>query len=131
VRPMTQRFEINEPTVVSDTIDGMAVIIHLENGAYYSGEGASGDAWAAVIAGATAEEIAAAFGTASTDLTAFVAHLQAESLVRPRTAPAVAWSVSAAFAPLALERFNDLEDLLLLDPVHDVSNEGWPRATPT
>jgi len=128
---MTQRYEINEPTVVADTIDGLAVIIHLENGAYYSGEGASGEAWTAITAGATVEELASAFGTSTDDIAAFVGQLQAESLVRSRTSPAAAWAVSAAFAPLALERFNDLEDLLLLDPVHDVSNEGWPRQSPT
>lgn len=128
---MSERFEINDPTVVADTIDGMAVIIHLEQGAYYSGEGAAGEAWAAVASGATVAELAAAFGVAESDVSGFVATAVAEGLLRPRSAPAGAWVVSAAFTPLALERFNDLEDLLLLDPVHDVSNEGWPKQPPT
>ena len=30
----------------------------------------------------------------------------------------------------ALERFTDMEDLLLLDPVHDVEEMGWPHVNP-
>jgi hypothetical protein len=38
------------------------------------------------------------------------------------------------FEPPILERFDDMQELLLLDPVHEVSDEeGWParsEATP-
>ena len=27
-----------------------------------------------------------------------------------------------------LEKYSDMEDLLLLDPIHDVEDEGWPKA---
>jgi hypothetical protein len=27
-----------------------------------------------------------------------------------------------------LERYEDMQDLILLDPVHEVEEEGWPRA---
>jgi hypothetical protein len=31
-----------------------------------------------------------------------------------------------------VERFTDMQDLLLLDPIHDTSDMGWPqRASPT
>ena len=30
---------------------------------------------------------------------------------------------------LAYERFTDMEELILLDPVHDVSEAGWPNAS--
>jgi hypothetical protein len=29
-----------------------------------------------------------------------------------------------------IEKFTDMEDLLLLDPVHDVDARGWPHAAP-
>jgi hypothetical protein len=32
--------------------------------------------------------------------------------------------------PPVLESFTDLEELMLLDPVHDVDERGWPHATP-
>jgi hypothetical protein len=34
-----------------------------------------------------------------------------------------------AFEPPLLEKFDDLQDLILLDPVHEVlEEEGWPHA---
>ena len=29
--------------------------------------------------------------------------------------------------PLSVDAFTDLADLILLDPVHDVSDAGWPH----
>jgi hypothetical protein len=36
----------------------------------------------------------------------------------------------AAFEPPLLEKFTDMEDLLLLDPVHEVDGRGWPHPAP-
>ena len=38
------------------------------------------------------------------------------------------WSptLGGAFTEPVLEEFDDLKDLLLLDPVHDVAEAGWP-----
>jgi hypothetical protein len=33
------------------------------------------------------------------------------------------------YKPPAIERFDDLEELLVLDPIHEVDEAGWP-ATP-
>jgi hypothetical protein len=35
-------------------------------------------------------------------------------------------STAPGYAPLQLEKYTDLADLILLDPVHDVSAAGWP-----
>ncbi len=122
-----QQFEINEPAVVADEIDGMAVIINLETGAYYSGSGCSASAWAALVAGAPTTELATALSVPHPVVAAFAAHLLGEGLVRPRSGATQPWSVAPAHGPLTLDRFDDLEDLLLLDPVHDVTEQGWPH----
>jgi hypothetical protein len=122
-----ERYEINEPAVVADEIDGMAVIINLESGAYYSGTESSAEAWVALIAGADAGELAAAMAVPTTALAAFIGHLLEQGLLRPRNADPRKWSAGPARGQLALERFDDLEDLLLLDPVHDVTQQGWPH----
>lgn len=128
---MRERFEINEPTVVSDIIDEMAVIINLENGAYYSGSDTAAHTWGAVIAGASADELATTFSAPVAELREFIDQLVHEGLVRPRTTAAIAvaveWRVTVPYSRPVLERFDDLEDLLLLDPVHDVSPQGWPH----
>ena len=122
-----ERYEINDPAVVADDIDGMAVIINLETGAYFSGTASSAEAWAAVAAGASSAELAAAMRLPASAVAAFVAHLVGEGLLRPRSAAPDAWSAGSATGQLALDRFDDLEDLLLLDPVHDVTGQGWPH----
>jgi hypothetical protein len=49
----------------------------------------------------------------------------------PMREPTLAAPVAPhAYAPLELERYTDLADLILLDPVHDVSEAGWPHAAP-
>jgi hypothetical protein len=35
-------------------------------------------------------------------------------------------AVNAPFTPPALTKFTDMQDLLLLDPIHDVGSGGWP-----
>ena len=32
------------------------------------------------------------------------------------------------YVPPVLEKFTDMQDLILLDPVHEVSERGWPHA---
>lgn len=140
---MTQEpeaFEINTPTVVSEVIDGEAVMINLDTGAYYSMNETGSRIWAAlrerlgveplidlVAAGTTAGRAAVADA-----VRAFLDRLAGENLIRPCAAAAVSAAGEAApgaasFVPPALEKYRDLEDLLLADPIHDVSEAGWPH----
>lgn len=36
----------------------------------------------------------------------------------------------AGYRPPVLEVFADMQDLLLLDPIHDIDEVGWPVARP-
>lgn len=134
------RYELNAPDVVEESIDGEALIVNLRTGLYYSARGSGDLLWQMVLAGYTPAEAAAAIScsdrpadTVATDVARFVEELVAEELVRPRAARAVqrieARPVTAFEIPV-LERFADLQDLLVLDPVHDVTEEGWPHARP-
>lgn len=121
------RYEINDPAVVADDIDGMAVIINLESGAYFSGTASSAGAWGALTAGASTHELAAAMSLPASAVAIFLQQLLGEGLVRPRASAPGTWTAGPATGQLGLERFDDLEDLLLLDPVHDVTGQGWPH----
>jgi hypothetical protein len=52
-------FEVNEPAVISETIDGETIIINLDSGAYYSLNHAGAAIWAAIQQSASFEAIAA------------------------------------------------------------------------
>jgi hypothetical protein len=108
--------------------------------------------WRALDEGRTLPEIVALASTthpgappaASAEIEAFVLDVEARGLVRPldpgvrpplranaEPAPPAAPGVAATpWTTPVLESHHDLEDLLLLDPVHDVTSAGWPHAAP-
>lgn len=134
------RYELNAPDVVEESIDGEALIVNLRTGLYYSARGSGDLLWRMALAGYTSAEAAAAIGssdtpadTVATDVARFVEELVAEELVRPRAALEVQRLDARpldSFETPVLERFADLQELLVLDPVHDVTEEGWPHARP-
>ena len=138
-------FEVNEPTIVSETIDGEAVIIKLTTGSYYSLRHSGVTIWSAIQRSARLSDIAEAIrasfvvGEASieAEIGTLIDSMLEEELIRPATWTALSRGdgplVPAGTSPIPfrapiLEKFTDMQALLLLDPVHDVDDEGWPDA---
>lgn len=138
------RYSVNNGQVISEIIDGEAVMINLTTGNYYSLNQAGAAIWDAVEAGASDEEIvqhlAARYDASHDELTAAVTQLleelRREELVVPveqnggpaGLAPPEPGSSRGAFDPPRLEKHSDMQDLILLDPVHEVDERGWPHA---
>jgi Coenzyme PQQ synthesis protein D (PqqD) len=139
------RHRINSPSVISESIDGEVVAINLLTGTYYSLQGTAARVWDATAAGLTVDEVVAdlttAYDTDGADIAASVTELLdrlvAETLLVPGEAPPDPQPLAAAGAPQPwhspqLEVFTDMQDLILLDPVHEVEPEqGWPAARET
>ena len=140
---MSPRFRVNTPQVINEVLDGEAVIINMGTGDYFSLRGSGAFVWEALEAGAGPAAIVGAFvaaglGTSSEiepGVVALVDQLEAEGLIvrveddGPAPAPALPHPGGAFFERPALEKFTDMQDLILLDPVHEVSERGWPHAT--
>lgn len=144
---VAQRFEVSRPEVVGSVVDGEVVAINLDTGSYYNIAGSGTDVWVAVEHAASADEITAGLARRydapvddiATAVTRFMQELRAEGLIRPAEADAgdapdpvhgagdTRSKTPAGFSPPVLEKFTDMEDLLLLDPVHDVTDRGWPH----
>lgn len=141
--PMTVRVS---PMVTHEQLDGDVIAIHLETGMYYTFDGVAADCWQGVAVGVPTEVIAAEVSTrfgiapdvALADVSAFVAALVSERLAADvardaddTAASSVTFEVRAGargyIAPV-VQRYDDLEDLLLLDPIHEVDDAGWPVA---
>lgn len=130
------RYTTQVPALVSRQFDNEIIIANFETGLYYSLVGPAADIWLGLKAGATVEEIAATISQLAArdvkdDITHFVTSLLAESIIAPIENAADShelWApqFSVPFSPPVLDRFDDLRDLIFLDPVHDVSEEGWP-----
>lgn len=127
--PHDERFEVNRPDVVDESVDGEVLIVHLGTGTYYSSRGAGDAAWQLFASGRTPAESAGPLGQSEPAMQAFLAELIAEGLLRPRDSDVdAAPELQAVPGPLVLEKYTDMQELLLLDPIHDVDDEaGWPN----
>lgn len=141
-----QRFRVNTPTVTHETIDGEAVIINLDSGNYYSLVDAGSFIWGLVEQGASASEVQnlvlQTYQGDTQDIDQGVqdllAQLQQENLivavdgaVEPsdldRVAPFNNGHDKPSFKAPSLHKYSDMQELLLLDPIHDVDDAGWPK----
>jgi Coenzyme PQQ synthesis protein D (PqqD) len=144
------RLRVNAPQVIHETIDGEVIIINLATGNYYSAKGSGADIWELVgnAPGLTAAEVADAlasrFGRPAADLAPeidrFLDELRNEDLVAFDSDLAAGDATIAAaggsgddvgaFTSPVLEKYTDMQDLVLLDPVHEVDTTGWPQPRP-
>jgi hypothetical protein len=137
-------FRLNEPSVIHQAFDQEVVAVHLNTGSYHTLPGIAGEVFLMLTpTGASARELAeelatrydASAETIEADVVSFFAQLQQQSMIvaideppvsRPVPAPAGTAGRAPYSAP-ALESFNDLEGLVLIDPVHEVGAAGWPN----
>ena len=147
---MTERTEptklvVPKSAVTWDEIGGEIVAINLANGLYHSLRDTARDAFVLLDAGVTVAEVVAALAATgpsadvvATDVGRFVADLLSAGLateagddasdVGAKPDPSALFDGNRAYSAPLLETYTDLEDLMLLDPVHDVDDKGWPRA---
>lgn len=138
-----QKFRVNTPTVTHETIDGEAVIINLDSGNYYSLVDAGSFIWSIVERGASASEVQQLVqqtyrGNATEidrGVQELLAQLQQENLIVPvdgatdltEVLPSHNGHEKPLFNAPLLNKFSDMQELLLLDPIHDVDEAGWPK----
>ena len=118
------------PDVIDEAFDGEAVLVHMGTGCYFSLNAAATAVWALLQDGRSPEAIAASLGWESSLVEAFVERLRAEMLVEEAEVDAGTTLVDAppAESEPVLQRFSDMQDLLMLDPIHDIDldGDGWP-----
>jgi hypothetical protein len=135
-------YSINAPDVIAETIEGETMLVNLATGSYYNLEGSGADVWSRLMDGATprqiSEELTACFSGEPGEIEAAVLRLVDELLAEqilvesPREAKpaALAWAEVDERRPFVapkLAKFTDMQDIILLDPVHEVDARGWPH----
>jgi len=129
-------FILADPNRISArAFDDEIVIANFDTGLYYSLMGSAAAVWTGLMAGISVAVIAETLGPYQSEdvagaVASFAARLETEGLIKPSEpyatgvwepkAPADGWR-----AP-EFESFSDMQELLLLDPVHDASDAGWP-----
>lgn len=131
---MTGRYETASRDIISEDFDGDAVILNLATGQYFGMNATASAVWALLMAGAGSGQIAAHMRDGAS-LAPFVERLVALGLIVPSGAAAepVAAGDAARLGGLAdgpvVDVFDDLSDLILADPIHDVDADmGWPHS---
>ncbi|MEJ2041205.1 MAG: PqqD family protein [Desulfosarcinaceae bacterium] len=142
-----QKLRINAPHVVHETIDGETIILNLASGTYFSLNDAGALIWSLVESRLTpqkiVEKVAARYDGKNEEtesmIVDFLDELLSEGLVSAiqdgehdsdgetaRPDEANPMNQISHFDPPALNKYTDMQDLLLLDPIHDVDDSGWP-----
>lgn len=139
------RWVINSPSVISEILDGELVIMNRLSGKYHTSAGTGPLIWLCIERGMSRPAILKAMAGACSvgedriapDLDAFVEELVSQGLICNATGEQVAAEPEppalsrTAYEGPELSSYSDMQDLLLLDPIHDVSEEGWPARPPS
>jgi len=138
-------YRVNSPQVILETFADEVVIVNLESGNYYSIDKVGAEIWALLAGSATVPHIVSHVGQRylapeaeiERTLHAWVEQLLAENLLVPVASadtpepPALAEvSEKLPFEPPVLQKYTDMQELLLLDPIHEVDDTGWPNIRP-
>jgi len=147
----TTRFRVPSRRVAADVVDDEVVIVDLASGSYFTTEGAGCDVWRLLAGGASVDETVAVLRTRYVDTGAVESYVHTltavvveRGLLEPAHddtdgAPVDLGPAAGVLAPVGEPRpfaaadlvdFDDMKGLLLIDPVHEVDDRGWPHAGP-
>lgn len=126
--------------IMHERLDGEVVALDMSTGRYFSMSGPGADIWFLIISGLEVSqwsaELAKAYsGTENFNgIEDFLFKLQGAGLVAPASGLSVSteWSgfpndhQRQVWTSPELFSYDDLSDLILIDPIHDVADDGWP-----
>ncbi len=139
---MPDAYLFNDRTFAFESFDDEVVVLDIVQGTYFTLNGWIVEAWPALRAAqplaAIAAEVARHHGRPgeeiAAELEAVVGELTAAGILVAAAPASLALPLALSDAPfrsLAFERHSDMEELLTLDPIHDVDPAmGWPHYRP-
>ena len=142
------KYRVNTPHVIAETIGGETIIVHLSTGCYFNLGGTAVEVWEGIADEQPTSSITtqlllrydASPGEVEAAVTRLLEELQREELIvamdddgvpvatEPTPEPTMARS---PFVEPSVSKFTDMQDIILLDPVHEVDARGWPHTNPT
>jgi hypothetical protein len=140
-------YKINSPGVVHESFDDEVVVINLESGNYYSFNQTGAKIWDLISKGYNTNMIIEAFLSnysgdpeiIESSVNAFLLDLLSNEILvqsdvpppEVKQNPGLKESAgdTQAFKPPLIQTYTDMQELLLLDPIHEVDETGWPSRT--
>lgn len=134
-------YEPSGPGIVHQEIEGEVIVVDLQKGHYYSLTGTAVPIWKSLLRGCApsgvVRELCGIYSGDPSDIergvTDLVMALEGERLIvkaerEPAPPQDVAMEPRVPFSPPQFQKYTDMEDVLVLDPIHDVDESGWPNA---
>ena len=146
----TDQFQVNTPNIIHEIIEGEAIIINMEKGHYYSLRSTGAEIWDCIVRGMSIGEIVYKLSEQyegegkdiKTAVDNLIFELHGEDMIIPAAAEdggetslqentkTINKTKTPKFEFPLLEKYTDMEELLLLDPIHEVDQTGWPNMAP-
>lgn len=135
-------YTTNDAKAISEALEGEVMVINFETGSYYNLNATAAFLWEQLRAGRTIEqlthELQSRFDVGADAAQAAVAQvvdfLKQESLIVETEVAGTAEAYTGAKTPFAapiVDKYDDMQEMLLADPIHDVDEAGWPKLKPT
>ena len=126
-------YKVNSPGVIHDEIDGEVVIVDLNIGHYFRINRVSSQLWNLIIEGNSITQILTSCENRSElqidveEILQNLLNLQIICEAADQSNP-ITELPEWKYTKFEIEKFTDLEDILGLDPIHEVDEEkGWPN----
>jgi len=136
---LTTAYKRASADIVFEEFDGDLVILNLGSGQYFGFNQSAGAIWGVMMSGVAPEKIAG-FGYDTATIAEFVEKLSGFELIVPDPVTESKTSLDAAEIKAlnadpstpVIEVYDDLADLIVADPIHDVDEQaGWPNVPAT
>jgi len=137
-------YRINSPNVIGETMEGETIVLNYQTGDYYSLNDSASTVWQLIEKNSSfrgmIDRLGVQFEAEATEIesaiSSFLQELKNENLIVADSNPKETTSLENTnletekqeFQKPAIQKFTDMQDLLLLDPIHEVEEEGWPYA---
>lgn len=133
-------YRVNTERFAHETVDGEVIVIDMDEGNYFSMRGSAARIWQLAEQGHSAGAIVSAFEALAGNVArpeiesgvgALLDRLAEEGILQP--APPAGTSANPPrlsaepFTAPVLEKHTEMQDLLTLDPIHEVDETGWPN----
>jgi hypothetical protein len=142
----SQTYQIDRTKIIFEQFDDETVLVNTDSGYYYSLSPSGSEILHLLENGCAAGDLVPSlFGNSAEmcqqqiAINSFIERLIGESILVERSPDehkhangeqgTPLYGHGSDYAPPLLERFDDVRDLLLIDPIHQVDQEyGWPKA---
>ena len=131
-------YKLNDEKMFADITDGIAIIINSETGIYYGMNGFATNVYENIVSGASVEAVLEALKALDgapmileENFKMFIDAMIEKEILIPAEGGNLAVSINADLAKedefiLTLKEYDDAQELLLADPIHEVKEEtGW------